>query len=423
MMTALIRKEIKEMLNKSTIIYVVVISVLFAFIGNFLSQTQQDITEAVTEGTTVIAVANQDAGPYAATLVSALDAGADVVYDGPSYDDARQALDAQGGVALITIPHDFSRSIESGQQASVDVLWIMEGSGLTDSLPGSVIDSLLSAGEQAISAQLIAENSGLQPALVLNPATSNNTTEFRGKLVEGVTPSDISNLLTTRTLVIPIAVMMLIIMGATSVISSMGMEKENRTLETLLTLPVSRSSIIVSKIVGSAVAGLAMGAIYMVGFYTYFTSLGSSSLNMAALGLALNAGDYALIGLSIFASLMAALCMAIILGTFASNYRAAQTLTFPIIGMAMIPMMLTLFMDFDTMSTGLKVLTFIIPFSHPMMAMKALMLDNYPLVISGIAYNLAFTALMVAITVRIFSTDRVITGTMPMRFKLGFKRG
>jgi ABC-2 type transport system permease protein len=223
-------------------------------------------------------------------------------------------------------------------------------------------------------------------------------------------------------MVIPIAIMMLVIMGSTSVISSMGMEKENRTLETLLSMPVRRSHIVLSKIIGSAVAGLALGLIYMIGFFNYFNSLSGSSGNLAALGLELGAGDYVLIGLTVFAALVAGLCLAIILGTFASSYRQAQSLTFPIIGLAMLPMMITMFMDFETMSPILKVVIFAIPFSHPMMAMKALMLDNYPLVISGILYSLAFTGVMVAITARIFTTDRVVVGSPRGKFKLSLKR-
>ena len=92
----------------------------------------------------------------------------------------------------------------------------------------------------------------------------------------------------------------------------MGMEKENRTLETLLTMPVRRSDIIVAKIVARPV-GLLMGAIYMAGFANYFGSFGGGAIpSLAALGISLNVGDYALIALSVFAALMAGLCLAII---------------------------------------------------------------------------------------------------------------
>jgi ABC-2 type transport system permease protein len=406
MLSNLIRKEVKEMLTKSIIISMVAMSLIFAFIGQTIASSTKGAAAKA-----IVAVENSDTGAYASTLVNALQSGARVVYNGSDDQAARAALTAGDGVVLIVIPADFTALIISGQQATIETHWIMKGTGFTDAMPQAIISGLLAQGKSAISAQLIAEQSSLSPEIALNPARTADVTEYKGREVTGLTPGDIANILGTRTLIIPIAVMMLIIMGATQVISSMGMEKENRTLETLLTMPVRRSDIIVAKIVGSAVVGLLMGGIYMAGFANYFRGLGMGNLpGLSALGISLNAGDYALIGLSVFAALMAALCLAIILGTFASNYRSAQTLTFPIVGLAMLPMLLTMFQDFDTMTPALKVVVFLIPFSHPMIAMKSLMLGDYGIVIAGIIYSLLVTAGMVAVAAWIFRTDRVIVG-------------
>jgi len=420
MLTTLIRKEVKEMLTRSTIIAMVVMAGLFSFIGNFISSAQEEITTSIIEGTTVVAVENHDGGQYAAIVIASISENANVVYNGPSHEEARATLIANDGVALIAIPGDFSQSIANGHQAKISVLWLMQGAGITDTIPGAVIDSLLGVALQGISRQMINNNSSLNPDIVFDPALVNHTTEFNGNTIDGLTPGEINALISTRTMVIPIAIIMLVIMGSTSVISSMGMEKENRTLETLLSMPIRRSHIILSKIIGSAIAGLALGLIYMVGFFNYFNSLSGSMGNITALEL--GALDYVLIGLTVFAALLAGLCLAIILGTFASSYRQAQSLTFPIIGLAMLPMMVTMFMDFNTMTPVLKVIIFAIPFSHPMMAMKALMSGNYPLVIAGIIYSIAFTGVMVAITVRIFTTDRVVIGSAQRRIKLALKK-
>ncbi|NLE89863.1 MAG: ABC transporter permease [Dehalococcoidales bacterium] len=204
--------------------------------------------------------------------------------------------------------------------------------------------------------------------------------------------------------------MMLIVMGSSSVISSMGLEKENRTLETLLTLPVGRSQIIISKIVGSAIAGIVMGAIYMVGFASYFNSITGPAGGLGDMGFTLNVLDYLLIALSLFAALLAALCASIILGTFASSYRSAQTLTYPMIGLAMLAMLVTMMLDFSSLSFPLQTMVFLIPFSHPMIAMKELMVGNYLLVLAGIGYLVVITAILVVIATRIFTTDRVVLG-------------
>jgi ABC-2 type transport system permease protein len=413
MLNSLIRKEIKEMLTRSALVYMIILASIFALTGQMISSSQESAADKP-----VVALVSLDSGIYATMVTDVLAESAELAYTGNDPAAARQALESAGGTALLTIPQTFTRDILAGEQARVEILWLMRGAGIMDSLPQQVVQVLLDRAALLISTHLIEENSNLNATVVLQPAYSFDTTEYKGKVMTGLTPGEVSNILGSQTMVVPIAVMMLILMASTSVISSMGMEKENRTLETLLTMPIRRSQIIVSKIVGSAVAGLAMGLIYMAGFYSYFSSLGASAADLTGLGLALGALDYMLVGLSVFAALMAALSLSIILGTFASNYRAAQTLTFPIIGLAMLPMLLTMFQDFDTMSLPMRVLLFAIPFSHPMMAMKALMMDNYLLVVSGIAYSLAVTAVLVAVAAWIFTSDRVVTGMVRSKLKL-----
>jgi ABC-2 type transport system permease protein len=84
-------------------------------------------------------------------------------------------------------------------------------------------------------------------------------------------------------------------------------------------------------------------------------------------------------------------------------------------------MLLTMFTDFDTLPLALKALVFAIPFSHPMMASKALLFDNYTLVLAGIIYVSIFAIAIIGIVIWVFTTDRLITGsnikTMLSRFK------
>jgi ABC-2 type transport system permease protein len=221
--------------------------------------------------------------------------------------------------------------------------------------------------------------------------------------------------------------MMLIIMAGSSVIGSMGMEKENKTLETLLTMPVRRSHIVIGKMVGSALVGMIMAAIYMIGFSRYMGSFQTSDIDLADFGLTLGMQDYLLVGVSLFTALLAGLSLCIVLGTFAKNYRSAQSLIFPITAVALISAFIVMFKDFDTIPAVLRVLVFAIPFTHPMMAMRSLMLDNYPLVIGGIAYTAVFTVVMVVVAVRIFNSDRLLTGSVQKRAGLrklvwGFRR-
>jgi len=111
-----------------------------------------------------------------------------------------------------------------------------------------------------------------------------------------------------------------------------------------------------------------------------------------------------------------------LLGTMAKNYKSAQTLTFPVILMTLFPYFVTMVKDFDTLPLSLKAIIFAIPFSHPMMASRALIFDDYLLVIGGIIYVSIFAAVMIILVVWVFKTDRLLTGSTNEKWKKLFKR-
>jgi len=410
----IIKKEFKELFVLSTLIPIVVIAVVFGLVGQMIGNVGETIKEKP-----VIGIVNMDGGDFSDIAMSVLTENAKVVYNDSDAEEGLEEVRKEDGVALLVIPENFSRNIYDNQPGEIDIYWIMRGAGMMDSISSGVGEGLIQAVNQEISKTLIQQDSSSDPALVLNPTTRIDTTFFKGKAIEGLSPSTLGNMLVSQSIVIPIVVMMLIIMAGASVISSMGMEKENKTLETLLTLPVRRSHIVIGKMVGSALVGMIMAAIYMIGFSRYMTSFQVSDINLADFGLALGMQDYLLIGISLFVALLAGLSLCIVLGTFAKNYRSAQALIFPITALALISVFITMFKDFDTIPAVLRVFVFAIPFSHPMMAIRALMLDNYWLVIGGIAYTAVFTIIMVAVAVRIFNSDRLLTGSVRKRAGLG----
>jgi ABC-2 type transport system permease protein len=161
----------------------------------------------------------------------------------------------------------------------------------------------------------------------------------------------------------------------------------------------------------------------MIGMQFYFSGLDiSTGTNLASYGLVLNSLDFLWIGISLFLALVAGLSLCMLLGTFAKNYKSAQTLTFPITMLALIPMFITLFLDFDTLPLGAKVLTFAIPFSHPMMAPRALLFDDYLLVFGGMIYVGIFALVTISIVVWVFKTDRLLVGTTKFKWLKTLKR-
>jgi ABC-2 type transport system permease protein len=410
----IIKKEFKELFTIATLIPIIVIAVVFAFVGQSIGNIGQTMEEKP-----VIGIVDRDDGAFSDIAMTVLMEKGEVIYDGSNAEEGLEEVREGDGVALLVIPENFSQSIDANQPGEIEIYWIMKGAGMMDSISSGVVEGLIWAVNQGISTKLIQEDNSSDPVLVLAPTTRVETTFFKGKEVEGLSASQLGNVLSSQSIVIPIVIMMLIIMSGSSVISSMGMEKENKTLETLLTMPVRRSHVVIGKMVGSALVGMIMAAIYMIGFSRYMSSFQISDINLADFGLALSMQDYLLVGVSLFTALLAGLSLCIVLGTFAKDYRSAQTLIFPITALAMISVFITMFKDFETIPAILRILVFAIPFSHPMMAMRALVMDNYSLVIGGIAYTGVFTVIMVAVAVRIFNSDRLLTGSVQKRAGLG----
>lgn len=401
----IIAKEVRELLTPQTLIPIVVVAVIFAMMGGVVGDIGEEVTQRP-----VIGVVDQDEGPLSQIATTVLGATARVVHSGTDVAEGLRRTGEGGGVALLVFPPDFSEKILGGEPGTIEIHWIMRGLGMMDFISSAPVEGAISAVNQAITAALLEGSIPLNPEVILNPTTRTDTTLVKGKTIAGVSPTAISNTLMSQSIMIPLLVMMLMMMAGSTVISSMGLEKESKTLETLLTMPVSRSSIVTGKIVGSALVGLVMALIYMLGFSFYMRSFQMGAIDLGQYGLALGLLDYVLVGGSLFLALLAGLALCIVLGTFARDYRSAQTLLFPITAMAMIPMFLIMFKDFATVSLGLQAVLFVIPFSHPMMAIRALMFDEYPLVLGGIAYSAVFSAVVIAVAVRIFKSDRLLTG-------------
>ncbi len=405
-LSKIIRKEVKELLTPATIVPIIIIAILFGSLGGVFGGVEEQLEEPP-----IIAVINQDGGYLSLVAMAVFNATSEIVYEGDDVQEALNVLDDTNGVSLFVIPSNFTSDIENDTRGTIEIFWVMKGAGIMDSVPGAAADANLMYVDQAISTALISGNMSDNASLILNPTQYYETTLFKGKEMAGISPIAISSVMSSQSFIMPLIVLMVIIYAGSIVISSMGSEKENKTLETLLTMPISRTSIVFGKLVGAAIVGLLMAVIYMFGMSFYFSSLmGSSSIDLAEFGLTLNVLDYVLVGMSLFASLVFALALCMILGIFTKNYKAAQTMTMPVTFLAIIPMFVTMFTDVDTLPMVAKVLVLAIPFSHPMIAMRSLMFDDYALVLGGIAYTTAVALLAMFIAVTLFKKDILLTG-------------
>lgn len=402
----IIKKEVKELLTPGTLVPIIIMALIFGSLGGAIGGATSKLSEKP-----VVGVIDQDHSVLSQFVYSQLDKNSKIVYNQSDVQAGIKEVSAKNGVALIVLQSDFQSNITNNHSASITVVWIMRGAGMADSFSMAPVQAVLAVMTTNLSRYLIDHHVTVNSSVILQPLKRHEDTEFKGRMMVGISPDVISSVVSQQGLVVPLIVLMVIIMAGSMVISSMGMEKENKTLETLLTLPVSRTAIVLGKLVGAAIVGLVVAGIYMVGMGYYMSSLMiSAPIDLARYGMTLGAFDYVLVGVSLFLALVSALALCMILGIFTKNYKAAQTMTLPITLLALIPMFVTMFTDFDTLPTSMQIGLFAIPFTHPMIAMRELMFGNSALVLAGIAYNAIFAVVAMFIAVSLFRKDILLTG-------------
>jgi ABC-2 type transport system permease protein len=226
---------------------------------------------------------------------------------------------------------------------------------------------------------------------------------------------------------VPIIIFVIIIMASQMIVTAISTEKIDKTLETLLSTPISRVSILTAKMLSAGIVSLISAVVYMLGFSISMGSVLTSStevvgevtgsaistqLAMISLGLVLTPLDYLLIGIDIFLSIMIALSLSLMLGVMVNDVKSTQLVVMPVMLMAMIPYLISYFVDINSLSTVLKVVLSIIPFTHTFNATNNLLFDNTSTVMGGIVYQIVFFVICMFFAVKLFKSDKILTASL-----------
>lgn len=207
--------------------------------------------------------------------------------------------------------------------------------------------------------------------------------------------------------------------------TSVAMEKEQKTLEVLLSLPVRRINILIGKLSGVIVVSMFATVSYIVGFSFYFSSMGLSAGNvdLAALGLSPEPMGIALLAVALLLSFVSALSLAVLLSVFTKDVRSAQSLMGILYIPIMIPALVLMFAPINTLPGGIQAVVLAIPFSYPIIASQALYTQQYLYVVLGIVYQAVFTAGVLALAARVFSTEKIMTARLEFGKKKAIREG
>lgn len=415
--TIILLKELKELMRDPKILVgmIVLPLIMFPVLGLVMGYAVQSAqTEAQTA---TLLVTNNDGGNWSKVFVGYLNRTLKIVLIenvSPQVVLDQGLLAKNNSTTLVEVPSGFSQNLTVHIDGTWNVTGLVNvygvfsgGGGIFSGMSGNTVATVVGGFNRAVAPDLV---------------QISQSSIIKGQIEYGVDSSALSGLLLSQAIALPITIMIMLTYAMQIAATSVAMEKEEKTLETLLTVPVDRFAILMGKVSSTIiVAGVAavtvlIGYNYMIGsISTGLTSSLGSGVNLVALGLVPNVLGYILLGVSLFFTLLSALALAVVMSAFSENVRGAQALVGYVYPLIFIPSLALVYLDVNTLPLVLKAVFYAIPYSHPILASKAVVTGDYATVLFGIIYVALFTVIIMYIASRLFATEKILTA----KFRFG----
>jgi ABC-2 type transport system permease protein len=414
--TTILLKELKELMRDPKILVGMIILplIMFPVLGLVLGYAAETAKSEAINAT--ILIVNNDGGNWSNTFVSYLNSSGikTVIANNTSPQNVvDQGLLAQSNSStFIIIPAGFSDNLTrhaAGEWYITGKVTVYAefnaGGGIFSGIGGSTVNALVTGFNRAVAPDVI---------------VASQSSIIKGQIEEGVDASTLSSLMLSQSIALPITIMIMLTYSMQIAATSVAMEKEEKTLETLLTTPVDRFAILMGKVSSTIiVAGVAaitvlIGYNYMLGSLSssITSGLGGGSVDLVALGLVPSFSGYVLLGVSLFFTLLSALALAVVMSAFSENVRGAQALVGYIYPLIFLPSMALIYLDVNSLPLAVKAIFYAIPYSHPIIAAKAVVTGDYGIVIFGIIYVAIFTVVIMYVASRLFATEKILTAKL-----------
>lgn len=430
----LLKKELGELITKQAVISMVFVLVLFVFMGQIMGHSMEEGFD-----TSTLNICIRDDSDFTKNVIERIktDAATELNIVDIQSDNYYDELERLGLKYVVIIPEGYGDTIvnekKPGQlifasKVSLGFSAAMSSISSSDAV-STIIDHSADEAMESIY-DLTAED----VELLTSPA---NTVEFsaaNGKSVE-ISAAAVSSIVMMESMIAPFAIFFLLLLASQMIMTAISTEKIDKTLETLLSTPVSRMTVLTAKMVAAIISALLNAVFMIIGFGIYMVSImggamsgaaaGSEVINMpdagaftdvlstadaiSQLGFSLSGADILLFGLQLFLTLAIGLSISLILGATATDVKSVQTLVMPIMIAVMIPFFVTMFMDFGEMPVAAKVIMFLIPFTHSYIALTNLVSGDMIMYWGGLAYQIVFFAVCMFLAVRMFTSDKLFT--------------
>lgn len=403
-------KEIRDLIRDPRIFIPFVLSaIIMPVIGVVISSAMQAaITQVVAAQT--VAVADFDGTGLSRQLILWLSnkGFTAVVLNGSHLEELARKAAEKGASVLLVIEPGFAHALEHGRKPSLTLvqivadpqLFAVQGVGLAELAREFVARRLL---EGKVSYELVRD-----------PLTLNSTIYMAAKGLLLNRPELLTGL-SMAAMLVPLILLSIALvvmqMGATS----MAVENEERTLETLLTLPVSNYDILLSKLLGMFAVSLLGTVFQVVGMVAYFYLILAAPLALVRepgqlfnIELMAAPTDIAFVALSLLISLFFTAAVGLAIGALSKDVRIANTIVGPLSMIFYIPAFFVLFAPSQTLGKGGIVILYTLPITQPIIAARDMIGARLPAEAPAyLAASLFLSLLFVYIASKLFSLETI----------------
>ena len=415
----IVLKELKELLTVQMLVPFLSAMLILFVVGRVMRGERAKVT-----GSTSVIVADRDQTDESRGMIEVMRAEhvALVAAEGDSVALLKQAK-ALGIDWIMVIPAGLAESVAAMRPVTVDVYNIVTSISVMQTVRGFALKNVLAKVNERIAANRFERAyPGSAAGAAKEAVRSREFVAIRNRVAPGNADS-LMKVVFSQLFLIPVILLMILIYSSQMIAASIGQEKENKTLETLLTVPIKRVSIVFGKMLGAGVVALIISVLF-IGAMVYYTGSFAQDMPRAAgagmggigqLDIGLTVQSFLLLGVGLFLAVLCALSLTTLLAVFADDAKSAQMTVTPLMMLVMLPYFFTMFFDLGSASMGVKVLIYAIPFSYPFLTPNAVMFGHYGLIFAGYGYMALFAAACITIAARIFATDRILTAKLRFR--------
>lgn len=410
----LFKKELKDIFSIQTIIGIVVSFFAFLMLGSFFSGMSKEMSKSYRD----LWVMDKDESSLSTQTIDYLKKNGFKIKNveaNLNQDDAIKKVVKDGGKSYLVIKKGFENDVVNKKiQQVINVVTQVQSFSNMNSIKYTYTNDAINHINSFLYNYILENNPNvnINPVFLKSPVISSETT-YIGNNSAMVSAAALSSFAASQTIFIPIIIFLIISFATQMISTSVANEKNDKTLETLLSTPISRVTMLVSKISAAGLVAICMAGVLLMGYYSFMQSMPKhdniTGNILKQLGVQLSTSDYLLLGVQLFLTICIALMLSMIAGALSNDVKSAQTAIMPIMFLTMIPYFVSMLADVSEMTGPLKLLFYAIPFTHAFTASSNLMFDNITVFYGGMIYQIIILVIITVVAVRIFSTDKLLT--------------